>query len=270
MSARVCAAVGGLILATSGVARAEPQSSGAVSPELQRATSESAPSRRAQPWRKARAAPPSETSAVAVPAPLEPEPAPHTRQGFFSRFGVGLGVFTASAGAPEDRRSYVGLPLSFEAYFGGTLTPWLALGGGYLRDEILALSSSDAVRDGDEPQLDDTSFCLEALSVLISAYPHPRSPFYGTLTVGVGRLYPRGPDDSLRAPLFLPPFPIPGTDPGGVVFSLGGGYDTWLDEEWAVSVSARVLLAPLGVTENGRDIDVTVFTPSVLVGLAHL
>lgn len=270
MSARVRAVVSGLILATSGVARAEPRSVRVESPELQRATSEPAPSRRPQPWRKARAAPPSEAPATVVPTPPEPSPSPRSRQGFFARFGVGLGLFTASAGAPEDRRSYVGLPLTFEAYFGGTLTPWLALGGGYLRHEILALSSTDAVRDGDEPVLDDISFCLEALSVMVSAYPHPRSPFYGTLTVGVGRLYPRGPNDSLRAPLFLPPFPIPGGEPGGVVFSLGGGYDTWLEDDWAVTLSARVLLAPLDVTENGRDVGVTVLTPSVLVGLAHL
>jgi hypothetical protein len=156
-----------------------------------------------------------------------------------------------------------------EVYLGGTLTPWLALGAGYLRDEIFALSSSDAVGDGDEPQLDDTSFCLEAVSLLVSAYPHPRSPFYGTLSVGFGRLYPRGPRDPARGPLFLEPFPRSIGEPGGAVFSLGGGYDTWLDDNIALSLSARVLLAPFDVTETS-EVGVTVFTPSVLIGVGFL
>jgi hypothetical protein len=47
------------------------------------------------------------------------------------------------------------------------------------------------------------------------------------------------------------------------------GYDTWLDDRWSLSVSARVLIAPFAVTENS-DTDVTVFTPSVLVDIGYL
>jgi hypothetical protein len=262
----------GLILTTSAAARAEPQASSGGASQLQGATEGSEPPQRHRPWRKQRlASPAAGRPAPAPPAQPEAPPPPESRAGFFARFALGIGVFTAVTGGADDRRSYAGLPLSVEVYFGGTVAPMLSLGAGYLRDEILALSSSDAVRDGDEPQLDDTSFCLEALSLLMSAYPNPRSPFHGTLTLGYGRMYSRRPADPARAPLFLPtvsPFSDP--DPEGFVFSLGGGYDTWLDAEWAMSVSARVLLAPLDVNENGQDIGVTVFTPSLLVGLSHL
>ncbi|MET0412358.1 MAG: hypothetical protein ABW217_13740 [Polyangiaceae bacterium] len=272
MSARGWATGVGLILATSGVARAELEADSGGPSQLQGATEGSAQPQRHRPWRKQRLAPAAPgTPAPAPPAEPEPLPLPESRQGFFARFAFGIGVFTAATGGADDRRSYVGLPLSFELYFGGTIAPMLSLGAGYLRDEILALSSSDAVLDGDEPELDDTSFCLEALSLLISVYPHPRSPFHGTLTAGFGRMYSRRPADPVRAPLFLPTvLPLSDTDPEGFVFSLGGGYDTWLDAEWAMSLSARVLLAPFAVNENGQDIGVTVFTPSLLVGLSHL
>jgi hypothetical protein len=269
LSARTWGASIGLILATSSVARAEPDPENNAAAELQGATRGSESSQRHRPWRKGRALPGTE-SASAPAEPEPPPPPPATRQGFFSRFALGVGVFTAATGDPEDSRSYVGLPLSLEVYFGGTLAPTLSLGAGYLRDEIFGLSSSDAVRDGDEPELDDVSFCLEALSLLMQAYPNPRSPFYGTLTLGFGRLYARRPDDPIRPPLFLPvPQVFADPSPEGVVFSLGAGYDTWLDAEWAMSLSARVLVAPMGVSENGQDLGMTVVTPSVLIGLAY-
>lgn len=191
------------------------------------------------------------------------------RQGFFARLALGSGVFTAGSGSSSDSRSFLGLPVSFEAYFGGTLTPYLSVGGGYARDAVGALSSSDERVDGDEPRLGDTSFYLEQLALYVSAYPSPSSPFYGYATLGLGTLNVRKSSDALELPIVYWEQHLEGADPSGPIFSLGGGYERWLNERWAIGVSGRVLAAFLSSTELGDSTPVSVLMPSVLLTFSH-
>jgi len=192
------------------------------------------------------------------------------RRGFFTRLALGSGVFTAGSGSAADSRRFLGVPVSFEAYFGGTPSSQLSLGAGYGRDAIGLLSSSDEQNDGDEPRLADTSFYLEQLAGFLELYPSPSSPFYGFATLGIGTLNVRKQDDPFELPLFSWLSHLDGADPSGFIVSLGGGYERWIGESWAVGISGRVLGAFLASNEVSVDgTAVTVIMPSVLVTLSY-
>lgn len=231
------------------------------------------PNQSRQPWRKVRAPAPQEEADGAGERPestaLPPPDTGFARRGFFARFALGSGVFNAYTGSPGDSRRLLGVPLSLEAYFGATLSPYASFGGGYSRDAIGRLSAHDEVQDGDEPRLGDTSFYLEHLSVLLSLYPRPESPYYGFATLGIGTLNVRKTGDELELPLIHWPEHLTGYDPSGVILTAGGGYDTWVSPSWALGVSGRMLLGLLTTSETDVERGVTVWLPSVSVSLSH-
>jgi hypothetical protein len=242
------AILGGLILVTASAHSAEPN-------------------RRRQPWRKSAGPPPATTSAVSEP-PAPPDPG-FARRGFFARLALGSGVFSAFSGSASDSRSLVGVPLSLEAYFGATISPYLSLGGGYARDAVGRLSAHDQRIDGDEPDLAQTSFYLEQLAAFLAVYPSSEFPLYGFATLGVGTLNVRSDSDEFEPPLLFWVEHLSTTDPSGILLTLGGGYDTWLNARWALGVSGRVLAGFLTTTELGPERSVTLLMPSVLLSLSY-
>jgi hypothetical protein len=251
------AGLSGVILVTAGALGAEPHHPGSVR----------------RPWRKA-APHAALTTPVADSGESSAEPVARDpgfqRRGFFTRLALGSGVFTAGSGSAADSRRFLGVPVSFEAYLGGTPSSQLSLGAGYGRDAIGLLSSSDEQHDGDEPRLADTSFYLEQLAAFLELYPSPSSPYYGFATLGIGTLNVRKPSDPFELPLFSWLSHLDGADPSGFIVSLGGGYERWIGESWAVGISGRVLGAFLTSNEVSADgTAVTVIMPSVLVTLSY-
>jgi hypothetical protein len=226
-----------------------------------------------RPWLKAapHAAPAARPEVDAGTSSAEPATADEgfERRGFFTRLALGSGAFTAGSGSARDTRRFLGLPVSFEAYFGGTPTPYLSLGGGYARDAIGRLSSKDEQHDGDEPRLDDTSFYLEQLAAFLELHPSPSSPYYGFVTLGIGTLNVRKAGDDFELPFFSWPSHLAGVDPSGFIATLGGGYESWIGKRWALGISGRVLAGFLTSEELGTDTPVNVIMPSLLVTLSY-
>ena len=246
----------GLILVTGGASAAEPNQSFVRRPWRKGVTQAPAP-----------AAPEAADSASSA-EPLAVDPG-FARQGFFTRLALGSGVFLAGSGSAADSRSFLGLPVSFEAFFGGTPSAHVSVGAGYARDAVGRLSSKDQKVDGDEPRLADTSFYLEQLAGFLELYPDRSSPYYGLATLGLGTLNVRRRGDELELPLFHWLDHLAGADPSGVILTLGGGYETWLDERWALGVSGRLLAALLTSSEVEPGTDVTVIMPSLLLTLSY-
>jgi Autotransporter beta-domain len=196
-------------------------------------------------------------------------PRDRLRDGFFARLSLGTGWFTAFAGDSADRRTFSGVPVALEAYFGGTPLPWLGIGGGYSRDDVLALDSEDEVIDADEPDLHSISFHLETVGVFATFYPAPASPFYGFAAIGVARLDVRASDDDFDLPLLGMLQNTGDSDPSGYALSLGGGYDWWLNERWTAGISGRLLGARLWTDESGTSAGVTVLIPSALLTFGY-
>ncbi len=242
----------GLILVTCGVALAEANPSSARRPWLK-----SVPGREATP-------PPEGDASTA-----EPLERGFRREGFFARLAVGSGWFSAYSGSSGDERSFTGAPLSLEAYLGNTPLPWLGVGAGYSRDDIGGLSSEDDLVDGDEPDLESTSFHLEAVSAFLTLYPTPASPFYGFATLGLAALRVQSGSEAFELPLFNLASNLAGSDPSGLILSLGGGYDWWIDRSWTLGVSGRVLGALLSARESASSERVTLFMPSLLLTLGY-
>jgi hypothetical protein len=251
---RYVSTISGLILACASAAQAEPSSVVSRRPWL-----------RGAPERER----PAETREGPSPSEGPSADPSFARNGFFARLSVGSGWFGADSGSSDDERSFSGLPISFEAYIGGTPAPWLGLGGGLTRDEVMALSSQDERLDGDEPDLDGTSFHLQTVSALVCIYPDPVSPLYAYATLGVAVL-------EVASASELPELPIGGfiegatsSDPGGFTLSIGAGYDWWVDERWTLGVSGRLLGAWLTSTETWPHEDVDVLMPSVLFSVGY-
>ena len=251
-----CAGVSGLILVTAVARGAEPQRPASVH----------------RPWlRTAPHAARAEPRVDVAASSAEPGAAAEgfERRGFFTRLALGSGVFSAGSGSARDTRSFLGLPVSFEAYLGGTPSPYLSLGGGYARDAVGRLSSTDERNDGDEPRLDDTSFYLEQLAAFLELYPSASSPYYGFVTLGMGTLNVRKTGDDFELPLFSWASHLAGADPSGVIATLGGGYESWIAKRWALGISMRVLVGVLSSEEIGTETAVNVLMPSLLLTLSY-
>jgi hypothetical protein len=78
-----------------------------------------------------------------------------------------------------------------------------------------------------------------------------------------------GDDDSLEVPIVSLLTSAGDADPGGVAFSVGGGYDWWTSDFWTVGISGRVLVAVLSEDETGSSQGVTSIMPSVLLTIGY-
>jgi hypothetical protein len=196
-----------------------------------------------------------EPSDERAPEPASGSPAAGDEPGqrLFLRLGLGSGWFGASSGEPRDTRSFSGVPVSVDVQVGGRLSAELCAGVGYLRDEILGLSSEDEVLDGDEPDLRGTSFAMHALGPFLAYAPATSGP-HAFAQVGYGVLGVTG---------------VETEDPSGPAFALGGGYDWDVDERWAIGAGGRLLIGGLTTEEFGDANDVLVWIPSVSLSVTY-
>jgi hypothetical protein len=168
--------------------------------------------------------------------------------------GVGPGFFYATSGKPDDSRRFSGGSVSGQLMVGGRIGRRFVLGGAYLRDQIFALSSKDAVRDGDEPDLSNVSFMLSAFGVAGDVYlreqgggPHIQ------LFLGLGSLAVQG-----RSQQNV-------DEPSGTLMSAGFGYDFWSSDALALGALLRVNWAQFEVRETSTGVDVNGFLPALLL-----
>jgi hypothetical protein len=113
---------------------------------------------------------------------------------------------------------------------GGTIGP-VALGGGFFSD--YAPSPSASVDGGSSVELEDVTMYLVGIGMFADIYPNPNEGLHFLPFVGWGGLETTYQGDA------------GGSDPTGLVMSLGVGYDFWVSNEWSVGVMGRFAYAPL-------------------------
>jgi hypothetical protein len=91
--------------------------------------------------------------------------------GVFFQGGIGGGALIGSNGATSDTRTFTGMSLSWHVMVGGRLRDRWAFGAAYSREHVPSPSASDEVTDGDEPNLDNVTFSLDALTVFVDVHP---------------------------------------------------------------------------------------------------
>jgi hypothetical protein len=130
--------------------------------------------------------------ALAQVASAATETRASTPHGLVLSLGVGPGLFIAHGGSAADPRRFNGESVSTSLLLGGRVSPTFALGGGYLRDEILDVRSRDAVLDGDEPNLAHLHFFTSVFG-LFGDYLIPTRPeLHVQAFVGYGSLFVNG------------------------------------------------------------------------------
>lgn len=181
-------------------------------------------------------------AAVFAAAP-EAAAAPMTHDGFYLSMEAGLGYLNSSVESALGDESLSGMTFSSGLLMGGTVGP-VVIGGGFLYDN--AFSPAYKV-NGNEPPGDlDLSLYLISFGAFVDVYPDPTDGLHFLGFVGWGGLeFSRGGD-------------VSGSDPTGILFTLGGGYDFWVGDEWSVGPLARFTYAPLSL--NGVDFNTTQFT----------
>jgi hypothetical protein len=198
---------------------------------------------------------PSSFAATAV-AGVEPTPPDATGQeesggarthdGFYMHAGAGLGYYSLSSSGGVYDEELSGLTKSFAFLIGGSVIPGLAVGGGFTLDHA---SSPTYTIDGQELELADVSQMLLSIGPFVDFYPDPQGGLHFQGMVGWG-----GVETSSSGN-------VGGSDPTGVVFTLGGGYNFFFADEWSVGALARLSYASLSL----NDTSYSALSPALLV-----
>jgi hypothetical protein len=202
--------------------------------------------------------------AAVAPAPraLASEPAAGTASeapkthGVVSSLGVGPGLFIANSGSAPDTRRYRGESVSFSFLLGGRVNRTLALGGGYLRDEIVDLRAKDGVLDGDEPNLSHVHFFTSVFGVFGDFLIPTRPELHAQGFIGYGSLFVDG-----------RPLAAANVDnPSGFVYAGTLSAEFRVASDLTLGPALRLLLADFSVNETGvGSTHVSVLIPALMV-----
>jgi len=177
---------------------------------------------------------------LALLDPGEAKADPMTHDGFYLHLDVGLGYFNTSSDSDLIDESISGVSVPSSLLLGGTVGP-VAIGGGFMWHFVPSPSleaGGNSVETGDL----DISLTMFGIGMFADIYPDPKSglhflPFIG---YGVESVSVEGRDG--------------GNDPGGLLLSLGVGYDFWMSDEWSIGPMLRFDYASLGYEVAGESI----------------
>lgn len=186
-----------------------------------------------------------------------PAPAPavqrsyHMHNGFYARASLGFGSLSASFddNDPSGKDlSGSGATLGFELMLGGSPTPGLAIGGGFLAQGAFP---TELERGGYEQ---DRSISAFIVGPFIDGFPNVNRGFHiggllGLAAVNVEQADEDGVSETMGF--------------GGAVFL---GYDFWVADEWSVGPTLRFA----GTLTSNNDDDVDASTFSTLIGFTAL
>ncbi len=167
-----------------------------------------------------------------------------THDGFYLHFDAGLGYLSSSAEAVGTEITYSGVTLPASLLMGGTVGP-VAFGGGFFSDYAPSPSAS---LGGVDYELADISLYLIGIGMFADVHPNPKNGLHFLPFVGWGGLEASVDGD------------VGGSDPTGLILSMGVGYDFWISAEWSAGVMGRFAYAPLSI--NG--VSYTTIAPALL------
>lgn len=156
--------------------------------------------------------------------------AAQAHDGFYLRGGAGLGYYSTSAEFAGRDESLSGLSIPMELLVGGSIFSGFVVGGGLSVDYA---PSPSYTQNGMDVSIADVSQFLIAIGPFVDFYPDPDAGYHGQFRIGWGGL-----ETSVDGG-------VGGSDPTGLVMSLGGGYDYWLTDVLGVGGLARFTYAPL-------------------------
>ncbi|MDX2053696.1 MAG: hypothetical protein SFV15_14945 [Polyangiaceae bacterium] len=176
--------------------------------------------------------------------------APETHDGFYMQLQGGLGYYSTSAETLGVKAEYSGATFATSFLLGGTPGAGLVVGGGM----ILDYGSSPTVEiNGQEVPNSISSQYIVGIGPFVDYYPDPKGGLHFQLFPGWGGLESASNGN------------VGGSDPTGLVLSLGGGYEWWLSDQWSAGVLGRLIYAPLSM----NDVDYTVVEPAVVASFTY-
>lgn len=207
--------------------------------------------------------PPPPAATAAAPPSAATGSSPRQHDGFYLRFGLGGGVAQDSysvdvLGASAGKGTIKGGGALFEAFIGGTVGKHWVLGGGVI--EVSLVSPKDEF-DGVTRPTGDTTYSLGAGVFYASYYFDPSDGWYlqGYTGFGVGSVKQTSTGESK-------------TDDygavGGVV-GFGGGWETFVGDEWSLGVGAGLTYAQLTGNYILGDVHHTVTYPHAALTLTY-
>jgi hypothetical protein len=166
---------------------------------------------------------------VAALAPAaQADSAPRTHDGFHLQLQLGLGWYSASSdgGANE---SFSGVTIPSALLLGGTIGP-VAVGGGLVVDYAPAPGYE---QNGVSADVDVKQYIV-GIGLYGDYYLDPRkNGLHVQGFAGWGGL-----ETSVSGN-------VGGSDPTGLVASLGVGYEVWISDQWSAGAMGRLVYAPL-------------------------
>jgi len=183
----------------------------------------------------------------------------YVHDGLFIRFAVGPGIFQSSTGRSPDTRNYSGGVVSIDGAIGGAVVPGVVIGADLQTSRVFSLSATDAVIDGDEPDLNGVRFAMNSISLFLDYYPVPTDGLHFLASIGDGWLDVTRRNTSSS------------TTPQGVLLTAGAGYEWFVSQSFSLGVLFRADLGLFNVDETttGTSTGVTTFVPALLASVTY-
>lgn len=161
------------------------------------------------------------------PPPPPEDESVRTHDGFYFRTGLGFGWGQVDAEGGEFKASYEGTGLLIDLLLGGTLGNTVVIGGGFLYHDI-SEPSGEASSEyyGDRDQEPDRAIGIGTLGPFVDFFFGPNSGGHVGSMIGIASI---GLEDGNQEPS------------SGWGFSLFGGYDFWVSDQWSLGVNGRYM-----------------------------
>ena len=183
---------------------------------------------------------------------------PHTHDGFYFRGAAGFGYVSSSLSLNEPgltlpSTTVSGIGAGFDAWFGGSPIPGLAIGGGLTGYDV----PSPSVKSGGTSTSADVHMTLSIVGLFGDYYFDPTKGLHLEALVGYGVLG------------FEQNGSTSSNDPTGLALGLGFGNDWWVSDEWSIGVLGRFIYAPLSYSAGGETAKFSTVTPALMATFTY-
>jgi len=181
-----------------------------------------------------------------------------THDGFYFRGAAGLGYFKSTmsvsgiTGYPETSMS--GVDIGFDAWFGGSPIPGLAIGGGLTGFDV----PSPKLKIGGQSASSNNHLTLSIVAAFADYYFDPHQGLHAEALLGFGVLSAQDSNGNSSS-----------NDPSGVAMGLGFGNDWWVSDEWSIGVLGRFIYAPLSYSAGGLTAKYSTITPALMATFTY-
>lgn len=176
-----------------------------------------------------------------------------THDGFYMSLEAGVGHLSSTFDFPNAEMTASSQTFSSGLLLGGTVGP-VVIGGGFTYDYGF---SPSAEQNGQEAELEDVKLYLIGIGAFANYYVDPAGGLHFIGFLGWGGLESSYQGDA------------GGSDPTGMLVTIGGGYDFWVADEWSIGPLARFTYAPLSYDYGGSDLDVPTWHFSVVAEFVY-